>query len=79
MGGNLPIKKCFHLALIAKTVKALVVLYVSKEGGGVSAASGACGASSGGGVEVRVFAVERCIREGQIEIGLYPCGEVLRG
>jgi hypothetical protein len=45
----------------------------------VSAAAGAGDASSGGGVEGWVFAVERCIRERQIEVGLYPRGKVLGG
>ncbi len=45
----------------------------------MSAAAWAGDASPGSGVEGWVFAVERCIRERQIEVGLYPRGKVLGG
>ena len=45
----------------------------------MSAAAGAGTASSGGGVEGRVFAVERRVRERQIKVGLNPRGNVLGG
>lgn len=40
---------------------------------------GASDASSGGGVEGRIFAVKRRIRERQIEVFLYPCAQVFGG
>jgi hypothetical protein len=79
MRGNLPVKKGFDFAVETGTVKALVALNIAKESGVISAATGAGGARSGGGVEGGVFAVEWRIRKRQVQIGLYPCGKVLRG
>ena len=53
--------------------------HVRKKCGVVSAAAGAGGASSGGGVEGRVFAVKRRIGKGEIEVVLYPRGQELGG
>ena len=52
---------------------------VAEERRVVSTAAGAGDASSCGGVEGWVFAVERSIRERQIEVGLNPRGKVLGG
>ena len=47
-------------------------MHVRKQNRVKSAAAGASCASSGGGVEGVVFAVERRIRKVEVEIGLYP-------
>ena len=76
---NLPVKECLNLAVVASRVKALVTLHVAEERGIVSTATGASDASSGGGVEGGVFAVERRIRERQVEVDLNPRGKMLGG
>jgi len=50
MRGNLPVKECLNLAVVASGVEALVTLYVAEERRIVSTAAGASDASSGGGV-----------------------------
>ena len=79
MRGNLPVKECLNLAVVAACVETLVRNHVGKECAVVSASAGASDASSGSGVEGGVFPVEWCIREGEIEVGLYPRGNVLCG
>ena len=79
MSGDLAVYVRGNLRTVAIPIKALVREHVRKKCGVVSAAAGAGGASSGGGVESRVFAVERRIGKGEIEIVLYPSGEELGG
>ena len=70
-----------HLGLKAWGIKTLVALvgYVREEGSVVAGTPGAGGAGSGNGVEGEVFAVEGRVGKRQIEVGLYPRGDVLGG
>jgi hypothetical protein len=77
--GDLAVDPSVQLDIPALSVRAVVGHHVGEERGVVSAAAGASDASSGGGVYGWVFAVERCIREGQIEVGLNPRGDLLGG
>jgi hypothetical protein len=52
---------------------------VIEQGSIMSTSAGASNASSCGGVEGGVFAVEWCIRKLEIEIVLNPSGNVLGG
>jgi hypothetical protein len=72
--GELAVEKCRDLGLVAISVKALVALNVIEEGSVVSAAAGAGRASSGSGVEGRVFAVEGRFRERKIKVRLNSSG-----
>ena len=56
---NLAVDVGVNLGLIARSVKTLIALHVAEERSVVSAAAGTGNASSGGGVEGGVFAVER--------------------
>ena len=77
--GKLPVDVGGGLHLVAGRVKALVALHIVKETGVESAAAGAGDASSGCGVKGGVLAVERSIREIEVEVGLYPRAQVLGG
>ena len=79
MGCDFAVKMIGELDLIAISVEALVAGNVTEEGSFISAAAGASNASSCGGVEGGVFAVEGCIRKLEIEIVLNPSGNVLGG
>jgi hypothetical protein len=79
VGRDLAVKESLNLAVVAGGVEALVALNVAEQRRVVSAAAGAGDASSGGGVEGGVFAVERRVREGEIEVRLNPRGDVLGG
>jgi hypothetical protein len=62
-GGDLTVDMVCDLGLEATPVQAFVRNYVGEECGVVSATPGAGGASSGGGVQGRIFPVERRIVE----------------
>ncbi len=78
--GNGAVEKVCHLDLVAIGIETLVTVdfYVGEEQAVVSAAARAGNASSSSGVQGRVLAIKRRIFEREIEVALYPCGEVFR-
>jgi hypothetical protein len=61
------------------SLKTLITGHIREEGSVVPAAPGAGDASASSGVEGWIFEVERRIRECEVKIVLYPCGEMFRG
>ena len=77
--GNLAVDVRCDFGLVAGSVKALIALHVRKQAGVVSAAARAGDTGSRFGLEGGVLAVERGFRKVQVEVGLNPCAQELRG
>lgn len=71
-----PVDVPCNFGVIANAIEALVSMHIGKEAGVEAAAFGAMDASAHFRMQGPIFAVEGSFREGKIEVGFDPFGEM---